>query len=285
MNTDDEFYLTLLSNSSMGYYQNNTTAQFTTQLPKRIRLPGQWVTGIAEVQYPCSFLPVTESENLVYFRTEIPQAQSADEMYSGVRKILEDANVYFRSDQEQFYYKYNDWHVISIQHGNYESIDQIINEFNTHTLLKKLLNFKYNGVTKRVSLKLKNTTLKVLGFSQRLALQLGYKPDINMAENPVPSHPANIWSGLPSQMFIYCDIVEPQLVGDAIAPLLRIVNVAADNYNYGCHKIAIFSPTHYINVMKREFENIEVNIRTETGDVMPFEFGTLSLKLHFKRIK
>lgn len=275
---ENEFYLTLLSNSSMKYFSNNTTTKFITQLHKRIRLSGNWVVGIAEIQYPCSFLAVSAADNLIYYRTTPPDPEE-----KSIEELLNTASKYFNDDDEQVLYKNNDWNVLRIPAGNYESINGIIATINTHELLKKLLKFSYNKLTKRVSLTL-NTELPVMGLSQRLALQLGYKPGVNIALNKVPAHPANIWVGLPSQMFIYCDIVEPQLVGDVLSPLVRIVNVTADNYNYGSHKDVIFSPTHYIPVMRKEFENLEIDIRTETGAPMPFEFGTLSLKLHFKKV-
>ncbi|KAK4881767.1 hypothetical protein RN001_005086 [Aquatica leii] len=278
MNTENEFYLTLLSNSSMNYYPNNTTANFMTQLPKRVRLTGEWVVGISEIQYPCSFLAVGETDNLMYYRTEPPEEHELS-----LEEVLNLATKHFLDNKDSIHFSYQEWHIVKISPGNYESIEDVITEINNHEIIKKLINFKYNRITKRVFLKV-NTTLSVLGFSRRLALQLGFQPDQNLAKEKTSAHPANIWTGIPSQMFIYCDIVEPQLVGDVLAPLLRIVNVTSDNYNYGCHKDVVFSPVHYIPLMRKEFENIEINIRTDTAASMPFEFGTLNLKLHFKKL-
>lgn len=281
MNMEKEFYLTLLSNSSMKYFPNNTTTKFTTQLHKRIRLTENWSVGLAEIQYPCSFLAVTDTDNLLYYRTTPPDA-SGDEKFLTTDQLLEDASKYFK-DSARVVYNSNGWFVLRIPAGNYENIRDIITVINNHELIKRILKFEYNRVTKRVSLTL-NTPLPMLGLSNRLALQLGYKPYTNLAVNQNGSHPANIWVGLPSQMFIYCDIVEPQLVGDVLSPLVRIINISSDNYNYGCHKDVIFSPAHYIPVMRKEFENLEIDIRTETGSPVPFEFGTLGLKLHFKKL-
>lgn len=282
MKNQDEFYLTLLSNSSMGYYPNNTTTKFTTQLPKRIRLVGEWVVGIAEIQYPCSFLAVTDLDNLIYYRT--PSAAVADNNDGDIETLLKAARIAFKDPKAEYYHREGGWTVVRISAGNYESVEDIVTAINQHSKLEKLLSFQYSKVTKRLSLSIK-ALLSVLGFSQRLALQLGYKPDVNLVTHPTPAHPANIWVGLPSQMFVYCDLVEPQVVGDILSSLMRVVNVTADNYNYGTHKDVIFSPPHYIPIMRREFENLEIDIRTDSGELMPFEFGTLSLKLHFKKIR
>lgn len=47
--------------------------------------------------------------------------------------------------------------------------------------------------------------------------------------------------------------------------------------------MTIFSSPQYVPVLKREFENIEIDIRTETGAHVPFLFGTVCVKLHFKK--
>ena len=46
-----DFYLTLPSNSSMDYFPDNTMTRYTTKLPKRIQLEGDWEVGLAEIQY------------------------------------------------------------------------------------------------------------------------------------------------------------------------------------------------------------------------------------------
>ena len=48
----NDFYLTLPSNNSMGYYPENTLAQFTSRLPNVINLSGDWEVGLGEIQYP-----------------------------------------------------------------------------------------------------------------------------------------------------------------------------------------------------------------------------------------
>jgi hypothetical protein len=47
-----QFYLTLPSNSSMAYFQNNTVANFRVKLAETIVLPGQWEVALTELYYP-----------------------------------------------------------------------------------------------------------------------------------------------------------------------------------------------------------------------------------------
>lgn len=47
----NEFYLTLLSNSSTNYFPNNTLANFHTKLPSKLFLSDEWVVGLAEISF------------------------------------------------------------------------------------------------------------------------------------------------------------------------------------------------------------------------------------------
>jgi len=44
--------VTLPSNSSMNYYEDNTVAQFTTKLAQTIELDGDWEVGLSSIGVP-----------------------------------------------------------------------------------------------------------------------------------------------------------------------------------------------------------------------------------------
>lgn len=46
-----EFFMTLLSNSSMDLYPENKTSSFTVHLPEKITLNGMWSVAVAEIHY------------------------------------------------------------------------------------------------------------------------------------------------------------------------------------------------------------------------------------------
>ena len=69
-----------------------------------------------------------------------------------------------------------------------------------------------------------------------------------------------------------------------LAKVLRIVVLDNTHYMYGAQRVHFFSQPHYVPVLTREFENIEVDIRNNTGEKIPFQFGTVTVKLHFKRL-
>ena len=60
-----DFYLVLPSNSSMDIHQNNTLAQYITNLPRRISLSGAWDYGLTEIHYPHDWYKVRNARLMV----------------------------------------------------------------------------------------------------------------------------------------------------------------------------------------------------------------------------
>jgi hypothetical protein len=63
-----DFYLTLASNSSMNYYHENKTSNFSVKLPKTLTLDGKWVVAVTEIHYQNTFLNVSEGSNSISYR-------------------------------------------------------------------------------------------------------------------------------------------------------------------------------------------------------------------------
>src|SRR5688572_15740086 len=52
------FYLTLPSNSSHQFFQDNTMTDFTTKLSSTIELTNEWEVGLAEIMFPRSWYTI-----------------------------------------------------------------------------------------------------------------------------------------------------------------------------------------------------------------------------------
>lgn len=256
--SEDSFYLTLLSNSSSSYYTDNTTANFLTKLPRTIKLEGEWVVGIVEFQYPCSMYNVQEHENIIYIKKKI--AVSTAEKYKNIEVKTH------------------------IPATSYDNIDQLLQALNENPQLKNKVKFRQDTITKLVGLTTNDEIISIT-TSPILSLQLGFKPRSNFKEISIGKHPANLYLGLPSQIFVYTDIIQPQVVGDVITSLLRIIPLDPTKFIYGAYKMHVFSPAHYVPVLRREFDTLEIDIRSTTGARIPFQFGSSCVKLHFQRVK
>ena len=83
-------------------------------------------------------------------------------------------------------------------------------------------------------------------------------------------------------MFVYCDVIEHVIVGDAKVPLLRMFGMEKKkNSTEIVHRT--FQLQLYVPVQKKHFDSIEINIMTDTGEPMPFAFGKSVVLLHFRR--
>ena len=99
----------------------------------------------------------------------------------------------------------------------------------------------------------------------------------------VAETPASLSRAIPDQLYVYTDICEPYTVGDTQASLLRIVSLDNSKFKYGCSAVQRFAPAHYIPLLYHNFNNIIIDIRDQHGHRIPFEFGTLTVTLHFRR--
>ena len=77
-------------------------------------------------------------------------------------------------------------------------------------------------------------------------------------------------------LYVYCDIIQSQYAGDALVPLLGIVPVEGKD---GERISKSFIRPQYLPVSGKQFESIEVNIKRDTGESVPFELGKVLLTL------
>ena len=81
---------------------------------------------------------------------------------------------------------------------------------------------------------------------------------------------------------MYSDIVEYQRVGDSYAPLLRTVQVKGNNNEVvDLH----YDKPDYAPVCKNYFDTINIQIRDDQGEFIPFKYGKIWLRLHFTPLR
>ncbi len=242
----NEFYLTLPSNSSMNYFPDNTLAKFTTKLPAPVLLQDDWEVGIAEIIYPTSFYNVIDGSN--YVCCFVPGEEIAKAVVTPGR--YDDASSLFAA-----------------MTGARGVPDHFTLEFEMHKITKRVITEIQHG--------------HHLKFDRELATILGYPSKTLTQVWTTATNPVDLHAPLPKALFIYSDIVEPQVVGDLSAPLLRIVGIENEKFNNTV--VQTYSPPHYVNVIRRQFETIEIDIRDDTGGRIPFQSGRVIVKLHFRQ--
>src|SRR5277367_2559805 len=127
-------------------------------------------------------------------------------------------------------------------HNRFELIDYL------NILLSHVVN---QSMTKFISLN-KNGKLELyqnLDLSHSLKLKLG--------------------KGDPKCFFIYCDVILESLVGDTLAPLLRIVNTEENSISS-----KLYTNIQYLPLSKRQVHHIAISIRDDTGELIKFSSGS-----------
>lgn len=256
--TTKEFYVTLISNSSLSYYPENKTNSFTAQLPQYIMLDGEWSVALVEIQYPFTLFNVTNNNNKIFVNYDDNQnleTQITPGYYSDLNDIIRAIN--------------NKIKIIT-------SYDSFI-EFDSTTQRVKI------NKDKDMKNQISKVDITSVCFENRLAMQLGFEPGKNVLGYRLSPHATNINLGIPELMVIYCDIIDGQILGDKFCKMLRVINTANAKMQFAqfCHKE--FNLPHYIKLQSKIFETITLDIRDTSAQPIPFLFGTLTVKLHFRR--
>lgn len=271
-----DFYMTLLSNSSMDYYPGNKTSSFTVQLPRYIRLDGDWEVGVVEVQYPYTFINVRDGENkfTVLLNIETVEYKKAVKEKKTLPKVRYTEKSFDGSIKEGFYRSMVDI-LDSINSVIAEgcNVKQYFHWDNSHHVVTSTK--KTGDGNGFISCTLKG----------ELARQLGFKSGDEITGDGVyGSTMINMNVGLPEKMLFYCDILEPQFFGDTFAKVLRTINTTPNKDVYfGKNCTVTFNPAQYIPLQQKHFESISIDIRDAQANLIPFESGTSVVKLHFRR--
>ena len=81
-------------------------------------------------------------------------------------------------------------------------------------------------------------------------------------------------------LYVYCDLVKAQLIGDTQVPLLRIVPIEG---HHGDLITRTYQSPQYLPVSRKVFESVEIDIKDDTGKNIPFhESGKSVITLHFR---
>ena len=81
-------------------------------------------------------------------------------------------------------------------------------------------------------------------------------------------------------IYIYCNIVQPQIVGNTNVHLLRTIPVSRKS---GDVITKTFTNIQYVLVQTKYFQDIEILLSSNTSEPVPFEHGMLIATLYFRK--
>jgi hypothetical protein len=248
----------------------NTQSEFRIRLPQRIVLDGDWEVALSEIIYPHSWFNIDQTDG------------------KGRYIIFNDVNA-------------RKTVVCEVEPGSYETPKDLVTSVN-NSIVKAAgvhqaaanVKLRWDPITKRAVLKNQQLTMGGIAGSQpfqmfmgeKLRYMLGFElndfSQLTSGGSLIKAkYPVDLRAGLDA-LYIYCDLVTNQVVGHVLAPLLRVVAVEG-------HHDDIISKTyttpHYLPVVKREFDTVEINIKDDRNAPVRFLYGKTIVKLHFRKKK
>ncbi|KAL3078350.1 hypothetical protein niasHS_011557 [Heterodera schachtii] len=138
--------------------------------------------------------------------------------------------------------------------------------------IRLVCQFNYDVNKNRFVLNTDPRYVKKVEVSPQLAYILGFNnTEFMQAENEARFMPD--MSGGVSSFHVYTpDLIEPMMIGDVTAPVLRIVTIR------GAPDQVIeeqFFAIQYHKILLKEVSEILIEVRTNSGSLMPFQYGTL----------
>ena len=288
----DNFYITLPSSVRSSYYKN-TLADYVTHLPRAIELDGQWEVALVELSFTRSWYNINKPQE-VGIRIDVPGSRHYIKdlrilpgRYS-VTDLIFNINTLLAAHANE----YDEIEISGTQ--TRERVKRIIRELNSRSIIsppyitvnkvkrKSVITF---GMDSKGSL-----VLPVLGSELRGLL--GFTVDDEKDLRPDPNDSTRIITRETERaydieagiyaVYVYSDIVKPNLIGDTSARCLRVVSVPSEKqFGENC-SMAFVNPS-YLEVSNRRFKNIHVTLKDKTNENIPFQFGETLLKLHFRK--
>lgn len=284
----NQFYVTLPSNSSAHVFSDNKISHFKTQLFKRISLEGDWEVGLCEIDYSKSFATVPKGDFWIGYEFDLNSLPVDSDSFTE-DNLNESVSENSGFDQKMAPFEENDYSIMDPEgrgklffpSKSYSSIESLLGAIRSNRVFQSVAEISVFQSRIQITLK-RHVKRLILSYSlQRIfgleGIQIN-KPLITGGDE------CNLKACCPTQMFIYTDIIEPQIVGDVVAPLLRIVNIDNLQNNSGNQVAKIFTHPHYVPLLTREFHQVEIDIRDDLGFYLPFTDGRLNVKLHFRKI-
>ena len=165
--------------------------------------------------------------------------------------------------------------------GRYQTVEDIIEEFRrilTNHGMDKSIGLYREPVSNKVYLMLRENGTRIT-LSRNLCNIFGFdQTSFSEGTHRGDKH-CDITEGFTS-LYVYTNVVEPQIVGDTLAPLLRVVPIPT---NHGVGNCAVnFQHIQYLPVVSTGSDIIEILIRRDDGQPVSFQSGKVIVTLHFK---
>ena len=172
------------------------------------------------------------------------------------------------------------WLAADVDYGHYETIQDLPKDVNK-ALAKRAgsgnITISYNTITGKTIVKLKANYK--FSASPPLSTMFGFAAQ-EVVLKKMTGSPYITDMSILSNIYVYCDIVKPQFVGDTYAQLLKSIPVER---KFGDTIAKTYTNIQYVPVQTKSFEIVKILLRGDTGKPVPFKRGKVVITLHFRK--
>lgn len=280
-------HVCLPSNCSNFLYENKAS-NFRVKLARDLKLEGKWEVALTQIIYPHNWYNITNPTIATFFIIcKEVLSSSTDNIID--EKILEYLP-YFKKEWETTKFKIVKVDLIK---GYFTSPTElgkyIVRQFRKVCSQKKLhfrLRFEFDVISQRSLFTIREGG-SVTFNNTEIASSLGLFTNFEVYGAPVHTSPFETpFDAKPlllyqtPALYVLCDCIQFQLVGDSQVPLLRVVSATG---KHGDIVEREFAKLYYIPVSKGYISTIEIQISDDTGEKIAFESGKLVCMLHFRK--
>ena len=254
---EQDFYITLPSESSKELFLENNPSEYTVRLPRWIHLKGNWEIGLHSIAYtPWNIIQALDEP--ISFITAGGKEGRGGKMrkhYSSVRKYVSSINKSLKESR----------------------IGKSLEDKSNEIVFSYELNGKVNvNLSPGYKVRLRREQAIVLGFMTFEDSTEAY----DIKNTKTGPYKANLHRE--TNIHVYCDIVQAQIVGDKMAPLVAVVPCQETYDTY--ETLYAVENIHYIPVQTKSSQNIKVHLRSSTDEPIPFEHGRAVITLHLRAL-
>lgn len=306
MSSKTDEYIILASNVK-SFSETNTIANFKTKLARRREFLAEddWRVALSEITYKHSWFTIKKDTPITYL-TERGQIESFKTgkkagaqvitrgFYSSIPELIKtikhsmDKLREFSVRPPELLFDSNN-QIVTLKPGSIPGSEgkNILFIPVLGTQLENILGL-LDGDRRTLSERLKLLAIDEFNFQNFDANKtnlLTYNSESNISlrrmldeEEIRAEYPADINGGF-DNLYVYTNIVQQSDVGDAFAPILSTVPIQSNRWGMTVHhepKNLIYRP-----LQSRIFDTIEIDIRDDSGESVPFKLGNIILKLHF----
>lgn len=288
-----DFIITLLCNVDA---PGNTLAEFTTLLPQPIFLRGKWTVGLLDISYTKSWYNVKRDYEIGIFDSNGAYAISPRKLEAG---MYESENELVQAIQKEIGRACNSYKELR----NLQGIRTRQQDKAVQIGFKEVPTLTANKNSRRITLTAGQTDeasprILYVELHAELEQMLGLSAN-NVYHSPhmakdvtevlvrqkfikgsVQGFNAYDLNGGIHNICVYCNLIEPQIVGDSFASVLRVVQIPVKKF--GEQAGGPFANPFYFPLISNYFQQVKISLRDDNGELIPFKFGRTLVTLHFK---